>query len=473
MSDDHNTSGIGENPEGDIHPDFLQGTQPSSSVGYDAHTSVSVWTTLGEVCGAHLYKQFRYDKDNFAWYEWRDGNHWVAIRNTVIITDVLHNDRLRIAADLGDQGRDELRDLLADDKVWRRETGGSKGEWWAGLRRSLTRPKPSPPLYQMATPSGVVDVRNGEIQPHDPLVHDTVAVTNGSYRPQEIERLKGALWNRLQHNVDVDDFEQLTEILGIAVARRSVDFWSILWLVGASGSGKSATASLIQAAFGGMAMGASAHLLLRNPQSEIDAEMAQLLQVDPFVLCVSEVERVGMSRLLSLTGGDAFGARRPHGTMQYGSLSGMIVATSVEAPAMDIDSGIPRRIAIIAFPAKLEESVNPNRFFSQDELDALITLSTHAAVHVGQKGWVPPQGNVEAKKRFLAEADPVTAWLQELPDSWHGKPFQHVLASYNREMPEPTTGTMLGKRISTSARWTRVKPKKTRLVHLVLVGRRL
>ena len=116
MSDDHNTSGIGENPEGDIRPDFLQGTQPSSSVKYDAHTSVSVWTTLGEVCGAHLRRQFRHDRNNDTWYEWRDGNHWVAIRNTTIITDALHNDRLRIAADLGDQGQDDLRDLLVDDK---------------------------------------------------------------------------------------------------------------------------------------------------------------------------------------------------------------------------------------------------------------------------------------------------------------------------------------------------------------------
>ena len=445
-------------------PDFLQGAQTSS---------VSVWTTIGEICGAHLSRQFRYDRDNVAWYEWRDGNHWVEIRNTVIITDALHNDRLRIAADLGDQGRDDLRDLLVDDKDWRRETGSSRGEWWAGLRRPLTRPKPSPPLYQMATPDGVVDIRNGKIQPHNPLVHDTVAVTNGSYRPQEIESLKGILWDRLQHNMNSDDFDQLTALLGVAVARRSVDFCSILWFVGASGSGKSATADLILNAFGNFGLGASADLLARRPRSDIDAELAQLLQVDPVVLCISEVERVSLPRLLSLTGGDTFGARRPHGSMQHGSLSGMIVATSVEAPQMPADSGISRRIAVVPFPAKLEESVNPNRFFSQEELDAVITISVEAAREVGHRGWIPPLGNVEAKRVFLAEADPVSAWLRELPDNWHGRTFQQVLDSCNADLPERTSSTALGRALTASERWTRTENKKTRLKHLTLIGKQL
>ena len=451
-----NPRGIGE------HPDVLQGAQTSS---------VSVWTTIGEICGAHLSRQFRYDRDNVAWYEWRDGTHWVEIRDRTIITDALHNDRLRIAADLGDQGRDDLRDLLVDDKDWRRETGSNNGEWWAGLCRSLTRPKPSPPLYQMATPDGVVDIRNGKIQPHDSLIHDTVALTNGNYRPQEIERLKRILWDRLQHNVAVDDFEQLTELLGGAVARRSVDFCSILWFFGASGSGKSATADLILNAFGNFGLSASADLLARRPRSDIDAELAQLLQVDPVVLCISEVERVSLPRLLSLTGGDTFGARRPHGSMQHGSLSGMIVATSVEAPRMAVDSGIRRRIAIVPFPAKLEESVNSNRAFSQEELDAVITLSVEAAREVGHRGWIPPLGNVEAKRAFLAEADPVSAWLQEIPDSWHGRTFQQVLDSCNAELPERTSSTALGRAITASERWTGVPDKKTRRKHLTLIGK--
>ena len=448
---------------GEIPLDILDSQMPS----------VSVWTTIGEICGAHLGKQFRFDTDTRTWYAWRNDNRWVAIRDRTIITDVLHNDRLRIAADLGDQGREDLRDELANDKNWKRETSGHSGEWWAALRKSLTRPKPSPPLHQIATPDGVADIRTGKIEPHDPFIHDTVALTNGNYRPQDIELLKGILWDRLQHNLDEPDFDQLIALLGVAAARRSLDYTSILWFVGASGSGKSATTSLIQAAFGGVAMGASADLLARRPRTEIDAEMAQLLQVDPVVLCISEVERVSLPRLLSLTGGDTFGARRPHGSMQHGSLSGMIVATSVEAPSMSVDSGIRRRIAIVPFPTMIAASVEPNRVFSQEELDAVVTLSIEAAHEVGHRGWTPPLGNVEVKRAFLAEADPVSAWLEGLPDCWHGCTFQQVLVRCNADLQERVSSTALGRAITASERWTRVENPKTRGKHLALAGKRL
>ena len=447
--------GSNADPEGmGDNPDVLRGTQTSSSVAVDAQTNVSVWTTLGEVCGAHLRKQFRYDRDDRTWYEWRDGTHWVWIRDTTMITDDLHNGRLRIAADLGDQGRHDLRDLLANDKVWRRETGSGKGEWWAGLRRSLTRPKPSPPPYEMATPDGVVNVRTGEFEPHDPLYHDTVAVTSGNFRPQEIESLNLTLWDRLRHNMGLEAFGQLIAILGVAVARRSTDFCSILWLVGASGSGKGATTSLILQAFGDVALGASSDLLARRSRSEIDADLADILQVDPVVLCVSEVDLVGISRLLSLTGGDVHSARRPHGRMQRATLSGIVIATSVEAPMMPVETGLRRRVAVIPFPKKVDESVIRNRNFSQDLLDAVVTLSINAALQVGQSNWVPPHGDVQAKEAFLADADPVAGWLHELPDDWHGRPFQQVLEAYKRHTSETVTSTLMGRRISASDRWT-------------------
>ena len=73
-----------------------------------------------------------------------------------------------------------------------------------------------------------------------------------------------------------------------------------------------------------------------------------------------------------------------------------------------------------------------NRNFSQDLLDAVVTLSINAALQVGQSNWVPPHGDVQAKEAFLADADPVAGWLHELPDDWHGRPFQQVLEAYKR-----------------------------------------
>ena len=377
----------------------------------------SDWTVLGEICAERLRRQFRFDSVDRVWYSWRDGNRWSELTDTAAITDVLHYERLRISAEIGEEGRHELSNLLARAPDWRRETNNVRGEWWAAIRTSLSRPKIAPPPYELATPAGVVDLRSGRIQPHDPLVHDTLAVTRGNYRPLDVDNLRGALWKRLRHNISDADFDQLIAILGIAVARRSADYCGILWLYGASGSGKGLTARLIQDAFGGMGIGVSGELLERRSRTDIDADLADLIEGDPVIYCASEVGSVGTSRLNGLTGGDTFSARRPHGKIKRGSLSGMLIVTSVDAPHMAVEAGLRRRLVVIHFPRRLADNVRRNRFFVSDELDAVITLSIEAATQVGRQGWKPPEGNLSARADFLADADPVAAWLDALPDA--------------------------------------------------------
>ena len=452
------------------HSSALPTTSRSDETSRDAWKTN--WTLIGEACASHIRYGFRFDGISRRWHQWIDGTHWVEVKDTRVITDTLHNDRLRIAADLGDLGRSDLRDLIASDAQWRRETNSAAGEWWAAMRRVLARPTPSPPAHEIATPIGVVDLRTGEIHAHDPLVHDTLALTRGNYRPDDAKELKSLLWNRLRHNVNEDDFEQIIAILGVAVARQSRDFCSILWLVGESGSGKSNVAHLILDAFGGTGLGASADLLARRSRSDIDAELADLLEIDPVIICVSEVERVGASRLCALTGGDAFGARRPHGQMMRGSLSGLIIATSVDAPSMPVDAGIRRRIRVVPFPAKVPESVVRNRAFSTDEFDAIITLSINAALEVRRDGWTPPPGNIQATARFLAEADPVAHWLETLPDDWDGCTFRQVLEHYNSGAWDTITATLLGRRISASHRWHSIFDPRSRIKVIKLVTRK-
>ena len=180
-----------------------------------------------------------------------------------------------------------------------------------------------------------------------------------------------------------------------------------------------------------------------------------------------------MPRLLAFSGGDVLGARRPHGTMRRGWLSGLVIATSVEAPKVPVDTGLRRRVVVLPFPTIVEESVVRNRDFSQDELDGVVTLSIQAALDVGRSGWTPPLGNIAAKGAFLAEADPVSDWLEKLGDEWHGRRFEEALARYNEEALEPTTSATLGRRISASSRWASVQERGTRRRILKLINKPL
>ena len=353
---------------------------------------------------------------------------------------------------------EELARHLYMDRVWQSLAGNKRSEWWAKMRDTLARPAPSPPPNELATPGGVVDLRTGGIEPHDPLKHDTLGVTRGMYRPNEASNLRETLWRRLQFNIDRNDFDQITKSLGVAAARRSVDYGGILWLYGASGGGKGSTARLIQLAFGMQGIGVSADLLERRSRSDIDADLARLIQVDPAVYVASEIERVGSSRINSITGGDVLSARRPHGKIVEGALSGMLIVTSVDAPRVSVEKGLERRVIVISFPRKLDASVTRQRHFTRDELDAVTTLAVQEALQIDKDGWEAPVGNREAKGRFLAAADPLSRWLEALPDTYDGKTMKEVWEEYNKQEEADITIVKFGRQVGLSPKWESVLP---------------
>ena len=61
-----------------------QDGQPSSR----ADAGVSSWTTIGEICGNALRRQFRFDRNNRTWYEWREGTYWVHFTDRTHFRDI-------------------------------------------------------------------------------------------------------------------------------------------------------------------------------------------------------------------------------------------------------------------------------------------------------------------------------------------------------------------------------------------------
>ena len=413
---------------------------------------LSGWQKVSVVCADYLRPRFRYERQRGVWWVW-NGNHWSEVEDDIAITDSLHSARLRIAADLRDSGMEDLARLLHRDGEWRSLSGNRRGEWWAKLRQELARPAPSPPPNELAMPGGVIDLRTGSVELHDSLKHDTLAVTRGMYRPKEASQLREGLWRRLQHNIERNDFDQALKALGVAAARRSVDYGGILWLYGASGGGKGSTALLIQMSFGGQGLGVSADMFERRSRSDIDADLARLIQIDPVVYVASEIDRVGSSRINSITGGDVHSARKPHGKIEEGALSGMLIATSVEAPSVSVEKGLERRLIVIQFPRELDAGVKKQRIFTQDEMDAVITLAVQEALQIDQDGWEPPVGNRKAKESFLAAADPVSRWLQALPDDYDGKPIKEAWDEYNQQEEAEITLVKFGRQVGLSQMW--------------------
>ena len=62
------------------------------------------------------------------------------------------------------------------------------------------------------------------------------------------------------------------------------------------------------------------------------------------------------------------------------------------------------------------------------------------------------------KERFLAAADPVSRWLQALPDTYDGKPIKEAWDEYNQQEEAEITLVKFGRQVGLSQMWESVLP---------------
>ena len=248
--------------------------------------------------------RFRFDIDRRAWWQWL-GYRWIEVVDDHAITDILTEDRLLLAHEFERDGRSDLSTKLENSREWATQINGSRSEWWARMRTNLARPTPAPPEWQLATPDGVVDLRTGKVEPHDPFEHDTLAVTKGHYRTGAGDEsyLFDVLENRLESNMAREDLESLLELLGLGITGEApVKRPCILWVSGPSGSGKGMVGNLVLEAFGSVAHAVKAETLQRR-SNDIDSEIASVLEANPrLIVCDEMGGKVSEKKWMGLTG---------------------------------------------------------------------------------------------------------------------------------------------------------------------------
>ena len=264
----------------------------------------SEWQRIADKHADQVRERFRFDIDRRAWWQWL-GCRWIEVVDDHAITDILTEDRLLLAHEFERDGRSDLSTKLENSREWATQINGSRSEWWARMRTNLARPTPAPPEWQLATPDGVVDLRTGKVEPHDPFEHDTLAVTKGHYRTGAGDEsyLFDVLENRLESNMAREDLESLLELLGLGITGEApVKRPCILWVSGPSGSGKGMVGNLVLEAFGSVAHAVKAETLQRR-SNDIDSEIASVLEANPrLIVCDEMGGKVSEKKWMGLTG---------------------------------------------------------------------------------------------------------------------------------------------------------------------------
>ena len=413
------------------------------------------WQAIGQVCADRLRTAFRYDVELDAFWQFTEGTHWRLVHDTKRLTDPLTDQRLRIAAELKDSNPSASFQLTSG-KSWHDSIRSPITEWWTAVRMGLLRPTPAPPDWQLATPGGVIDLRSGDTENHDPLVHDTLAVTRGEYQPDSANVLKDELFEkRLKHNITEEGYDSLLKLLGLAAARKAQELRAILWLLGTSGGGKGMVKNLLLAAFHRRCGGVSLDFLERQ-HDDIDVALADLLEADPLLVLCDELGGSGIKSrlLLALTGNHQFSARRPHQKVPFtGTFRALWVCPTVTPPRLDTKAGFERRSAVIGFDRKFT-GPGGNEDFHPYERDALVTWAVVEAAEVYKPDYTAPSGESAKRGELLESMDTLQHWLDTLPDEWEWTPLPDVSERYGKEHHEKAPSTnLLGRKLTNSEKW--------------------
>ena len=436
--------------------------QPAAPSPTTATISIgrSEWQFIGQVCADRLRGSFRYDVELDSFWQFTEGTHWRLITDKKRLTDPLTDQRLSIVDDLKDKCP-TASESLRKAKDWHETIRSPLSEWWTEVRMRLRRPSPAPPDWQRATPGGVIDLRSGDIENHDPLVHDTLTVTRGEYRPDNANDLKDELFEkRLKHNITEEGYDSLLKLLGLAAARKAQELRAILWLHGKSGGGKGMVKNLLMASFH-RCCGAVSLDMLERLSDDINAGLADLLEADPFLVLCDELGGPGIRerRLLSWTGNHPLSARRPHQTVPFTkTLRALWVCPTVDPPRLNSKDGFERRSAVIGFDRQFK-GPGANEDFQQYEMDALVTWAVVEAAEVYKPDYEATRGESTKRQELLAAMDTLQDWLDTMPEEWEWTPLSEIADKYGKEHNEKAPSAItVGRKLTNSETWESYLP---------------
>lgn len=201
--------------------------------------------------------------------------------------------------------------------------------------------------FLLNTPSGVLDLRTGQIGPHDPELLLT-KLTGAAYDPAATGPAFAAFLARIQPNQAMQDY--LARLLGHTLeGRQVVHTLPILYGAGANGKGTLVTAVL--AALGDYAAPADPELLTAKTFDAHPTGVADLFGLRLAVLHEGDAgRRLAEGTVKRLTGGDRIKARRMREDFWWFDPSHTFAMLTNHKPIVaGTDEGIWRRLRLVPF----------------------------------------------------------------------------------------------------------------------------
>jgi putative DNA primase/helicase len=381
------------------------------------------WTELGYARRlVHVYgDRLRYVPEWRRWLVWT-GQRWEhdgtgqAVRWMKSIARRLTADALAITSE---------RDRKAALNLTRR------GESSAGVAGALTLASTEEPVvvtpddldadpFLLNTPSGVLDLRTGQLAPHDAGLLLT-KMTAAAYRPGAA----GPEFTRFLARVQPDEAMRafLARLLGHALEGR-VPEHVLAILHGDGSNGKSTLVNAVVDALGDYAAPADPDLLTARTFDAHPTGVADLCGLRLAVLHEGDAgRRLAEGTVKRLTGGDRLKARRMREDFWTFTPSHTFVALTNHRPIVTgQDEGIWRRLRLVPWdviiPSAERDEQLPDRLAL--EHDAILAWLVAGYRAWRQDGLAEPQRVLDATAAYRAESDTLARFLADRCIAGHG-----------------------------------------------------
>jgi putative DNA primase/helicase len=271
--------------------------------------------------------------------------------------------------------------------------------------------------------NGTVDLRCGELRPHDP--RDLITLLAGAdYAPDAPTPTWTPFLEQIQPDVEVQAYiQRLTGQAAIAISFEHL----LALLYGSGANGKSTLVTAIKTAFGEYAHEAPVATLIGSARPGNATPDLADLRGRRFV-AVSETRedgRLSVERVKALTGGDAITARYLYRQpFTFTPTHTIVLQTNHRPRIRDDGHAIWRRLKLVPFQTTIPDE-DQRKDLPQElaaERDGILTWIIQGALAYQKQGLSEPEAVSHATADYRREEDLLMGWVEECcdfdPSAW-------------------------------------------------------
>jgi putative DNA primase/helicase len=259
--------------------------------------------------------------------------------------------------------------------------------------------------------NGVLDLRSGELSPHDPKQLITKS-TGVAYNPVARGPVFTGFLERIQPDSEVRS--GLGRLVGHSLEGKVTVHLLQIWQ-GSGGNGKSVLSSAITNALGDYAAAADPGLLLARQFDAHPTNVADLYGLRLAVLHESDHgRRLAEGTVKRLTGGDQLKARRMREDFwSFDPSHSLVMLTNHRPIITGRDEGIWRRIRLVPFEVTIPAGEEDDHLLDKIEPEAVLAWLVAGWFDYRDHGLAEPTRIRTATQEYREESDPVGRFIEE------------------------------------------------------------